>query len=152
MVPNARISSSTLSEGGTARLVCTPCILAEANLKAEVTSLMRKIPKNMQLQIDRLRKRLDHERQRRTPSDSSPSYDDNRDGSYRPKSRTPPSEPFLCNEDCHYKRRIKSPSHEGLGNDAISRALNQISKSPFIRRIEKGKASSTVYSANIHHV
>ena len=44
MVPNARISSSTLSEGGTARLVSTPRILVGANLEAEVTSLMRKIP------------------------------------------------------------------------------------------------------------
>ena len=45
MVPNARISSLTLSKGGTARLMCTPRILAGANLEAEVTSFMRKIPK-----------------------------------------------------------------------------------------------------------
>ena len=44
MVPNVKISSSTLSEGGTVRLVCTPRILAGANLEAGVTSLMRKIP------------------------------------------------------------------------------------------------------------
>ena len=43
MVPNVRINSLTLSEGGTARLVCTPHILAGANLEAGVTSLMRKI-------------------------------------------------------------------------------------------------------------
>ena len=52
MVPNVRISSSTLSEGGTARLVCTlriarlVCtlrILVGASLEAGVTSLMRKI-------------------------------------------------------------------------------------------------------------
>ena len=45
MVPNVKISSSTLSEGGTTRLVCTPRILAGASLKAGVTSLMRRIPK-----------------------------------------------------------------------------------------------------------
>ena len=43
LVPNARINSSTLNKGGTTRLVCTPLMLAEANLEAEVTSLMRKI-------------------------------------------------------------------------------------------------------------
>ena len=33
----------------------------------------------------------------------------------------------------------KSPSRNGLGNDAMSRVLNQISKSPFTCRIEGGK-------------
>ena len=44
MVPNVKTSSSTLSEGGTARLVCTLRILVGASLEAGVTSLMRKIP------------------------------------------------------------------------------------------------------------
>ena len=35
--------------------------------------------------------------------------------------------------------RNKSPSRKGLGNDAMSRVLNQISKSPFTCRIEGGK-------------
>jgi len=39
LVPHVR----TLSKGGTARLVCTPRILAGASLKAGVISLMRKI-------------------------------------------------------------------------------------------------------------
>ena len=60
-------------------------------------------------------------------------------GSSRPRSRTPPSESFSCDEDRHYKRRCKSPSCKGLGNDAMSRALNQIFKSSFMRRIERGK-------------
>ena len=42
--PNVRTSSSTLSEGGTVKLMCTPRILAEASLKAGVTALIRKIP------------------------------------------------------------------------------------------------------------
>ena len=95
--------------------------------------------KSMQLEIDRLRRRLRHERQRRTPSDSNPSSDDDGDGSYRPRSRTPSSESFLYDEDHHYKRRSKSPSRKGLGNDAMSRALNQNSKSPFTFRIKGGK-------------
>lgn len=85
----------------------------------------------MQLEIDRLHRRLRRERRRRTPSDSDPSFDDNGDGSYRPRSKTPSSESLSYDEDRHYKRRSKSPSRKGLGNDAMSKALNQISKSPF---------------------
>ena len=44
MAPNANTSSSTLSEGRTARLVCTPRILVRASLKVRVTSPLRKIP------------------------------------------------------------------------------------------------------------
>ena len=93
----------------------------------------------MQLEIDRLRRRQRCERRRRTPSDSDPSSDDDGDGSYKPRSRTPPSESFSYDEDHYYKRRSKSPSHEGLGNDTMSRALNQISKSLFTCRVEGGK-------------
>ena len=78
----------------------------------------------MQLEINRLRRRLCRERRIRTPSDSDPSSDDDRDGSYRPKSRTPPSDFFSYDRDRHYKQRSKSPSCKGLGNDAMSRALN----------------------------
>ena len=86
-----------------------------------------------------MRRRLCHERWRKTPLNSSPSDDDDRDESYRPRSRTPTSESFSYDEDHHYKRRSKSPSCKGLGNDAVNKALNQISKSPFTRRIERGK-------------
>ena len=95
--------------------------------------------RSMQLEIDRLRRRLCREQRRRTPSNSDLSFDDDGDGSYRPKSRTPPSEPFSCDEDHHHERKCKSPSCKGLGNDAMSRALNQIFKSPFTRRIEGEK-------------
>ena len=93
----------------------------------------------MQLEINRFRRRLQRERQRRTPSYSDPFSDDVRDGSYRPRSRTPPSESFSCDEDHHYECKNKGPSCKGLGNNALSRVLNQISKSPFTRRIERGK-------------
>ena len=95
--------------------------------------------RTIQLKIDRLRRRLRCERWRRTPSNSNFSFDDDRDGSYRLRSRTSSSESFSCDEDYHHKRRNKSPSRKGLENNAISRALNQISKSPFTRRIEGGK-------------
>ena len=50
--------------------------------------------RSMQLEIDRLHKRLRCERQRRIPSNSDPSPDKDRDGSYKSRSRTPPSESF----------------------------------------------------------
>ena len=84
-------------------------------------------------------RRLCHERRRKTPLSSNPSSDDDGDGSYRPRLRTPSSESFSYDEDHHYKHRSKSPSYNGLGNDAMSRALNQISKSPFTYRIEGEK-------------
>ena len=54
-------------------------------------------------------------------------------------SQGSPSESFLCDEDHHYKHRNKSPSCKGLGNDAIRKTLNQISRSPFMGRIEGGR-------------
>ena len=93
----------------------------------------------MQFEIDQLCRKLHYEQGRKTPSNSNPFSDDNGDGSYRPKSKTPPSESFLYDEYRHYKRRSKSPSRKSTGNDAMSRAFNQISKSPFMRRMEGGK-------------
>ena len=95
--------------------------------------------RSMQLEIDHLHRRLCYKQRRRTPSNSNPSSDDDKGGSYRPRSRTPPSESFSYFENRHSKRRSKSPSREGLSNDAMSRALNQISKSLFTRRIEGRK-------------
>ena len=93
----------------------------------------------MQLEIYHLWRRLCRKRRTKNPSSSNPSSDDNGDDSYRPRPRTFPSESFSYDEDRHYKRRNKSPSCKGLGSDAMSRALNQISKSPFTRRIKGGK-------------
>ena len=44
MVPNIMISSSTLNGGRAMRLMCTPRILAGANLERGVTSPTRRIP------------------------------------------------------------------------------------------------------------
>ena len=69
--------------------------------------------KALQLKIDHLKRKLRHERWRRTPSCSDFSSDD--------------------------ERRNRSLPSKGLGNDAMSRVLNQISKSPFMRKIERAK-------------
>ena len=73
------------------------------------------------------------------PSNSVFSFDDEEDGSNRPRSRTPHGKSFSYDEDYHLERRKRSSSSKGLGNDVMSRALNQISKSPFTRRIEEGR-------------
>ena len=95
--------------------------------------------KDMQMEIDHLKRKLRHKRQRQTPSHSDSSSDDKDDSSYRRRSRTPPSESLSYEEEYHHERRDRNKSSRGMGNNAMSRALNQISKSPFTRRIEGGK-------------
>ena len=92
--------------------------------------------KAMQREIDQLKKKLYHAQRKWTHTPSGSSSNDEKDSGYRRRSRTPPSESFLYEEERHSKRRCKSPIHKGLGNDAISKALNQIAKSPFTHRIE----------------
>ena len=93
----------------------------------------------MQLEIDHLKRKLHHERQRQTPFSPDFFFDNEKDGSYRPRSRTPSSESFSYNEDYYHECRNKNSSSKSLGNDAMSRALNQISRSPFTCRIEGGR-------------
>jgi len=95
--------------------------------------------KAMQLEIDHLKISLHHEQRKRGPSNSDFSSDDEEDGSYRRRSRTPLSESFSYDEDYHHERKNKNSSSRGLGNDAMSKALNQIFKSYFMRRIEGGR-------------
>ena len=93
----------------------------------------------MQLEIVHLRIRLRRKQHRGTISSSDPSFDDDSDNNYHPWSRTSPNESFLCDQDRHYRWRKESPSRQCLGNDAMGRVLNQISKSHFTRIIEGGK-------------
>ena len=90
----------------------------------------------MQKEIDDLKKKLRCAQQKRSPSSSDVSSNDEEDVSYKRKSRTPPSESFSCNEECHHQRKYKSPPRKGVGNDVMSKELNQISKSPFTQKIE----------------
>ena len=68
--------------------------------------------------------------------DSEPSFEETDDATNRPRSRTPPSETFFGNEEYSHRRKNRSPTHKGLGNNAMNEALNQVAKSPFTRRIE----------------
>ena len=80
--------------------------------------------KNMQLEIDHLKRKLRHKRRRRTPSISDFFSNGEKNGSYRRRLRTPPSESFLYDKDYHHERRNRNSSFKGLENDAMSRALN----------------------------
>ena len=105
----------------------------------------------MQLEIDHLKEKLRHARRKRTTSNFDVSSDDGEDVSYRRRSRTPPSESFSDNKEHRHKRRYKNPSRKGLGNDAMRKTLNQISKSSSRARL-KGKTSSVIQSTNVHHL
>ena len=80
--------------------------------------------KDMQLEIDHLKRKLHNERRRQTPSISDFSSNGEKDGSYRRKSRTPPNESFSYDEDYHHERRNRNSSSKVLGNDAMSRNGN----------------------------
>ena len=94
--------------------------------------------KALQLEIDHLKRKLRHEQQKQTPSNFDSSIDGEENRSYKRRSRTPLSESFPYDEDVHHERRNRNSSSKGLRNDTMSRALNQISKSPYTRRIEGG--------------
>ena len=95
--------------------------------------------KNLQREIDDLKKKLRQAQQKQTPSSSDVSSNDDEDASYRKRSETPPSESYSCEEEHSHKRRQKSPSGRGVGTNAMKKTLSQISKSPFTRGIEKAK-------------
>ena len=93
--------------------------------------------KDMQREIDKLKKKLHRARRRRSSFGSKSSSEDTEDVTYRQRSRTPPSETFSGDEECSsYRRKNKSTSHKGLGNKAMNEALSQVAKLPFTRWIE----------------
>ena len=93
--------------------------------------------KDMQREIDELKKKLRRAQRRRSSFGSESSSEDTKDVTYKQRSRTPPSETFSGEEEySSYKRKNKNPSHKGLGNTAMNEALSQVAKSPFTRQIE----------------
>ena len=93
--------------------------------------------KALQQEIDDLKKKLSRAKRKRPSLDSDTSSEE--DNEYRQRSRTPPSETFSYEEEQPRKRGHKSPSYQGLANDAMSKALDRISQSPFTRRIERAE-------------
>ena len=91
----------------------------------------------MQREIDSLKRKLHHAQRRQSrPSPDTPS-DEEGDDDYRRRSRTPLSETFSHEEEHYWRHKRRSPSPRGVGSDAMSRALDQLSKSPFTRHIEE---------------
>ena len=74
--------------------------------------------RDMQREIDKLKKELRRARRRRSSPDSELSSEETDDATYRRRSRTPPSETFSCDEKCRHRHKNK--------------ALSQVAMSPFI--------------------
>ena len=98
--------------------------------------------RNMQLEINQLKRELRHAKRKWISSNSDNYFGDEPDVNYRRRSQTPPSESFSYEEEYYRKRRPRSPSRKGVGNDAMSKALNQISKSSFTCKIEDARLPS----------
>ena len=92
--------------------------------------------KNLQCEIDELKRELRHARRERSPPCFEPSSEETDGASYRRRSRIPPSETFSYEEEHNHRHRYKSPPSRVLGNNAMNKALSQVSKSPFTRNIE----------------
>ena len=86
-----------------------------------------------------MKRSLCHEQRKRALSNPDFSSRGKKDDSYRCRSRTPPSESFSYDRDYHHERRDRKPPSVGLGNYAMCKALNKISRSSFTRWIEMGK-------------
>ena len=87
--------------------------------------------KDLQREINDLKKKLRRAQRKQIPSSSDVSSNDDGDTSYRKRSETPPSESNSCEEKHSHKRRRRSPSGRGVGTNVMKKALSQISKSPF---------------------
>ena len=61
--------------------------------------------KDLQREIDDIKKRLRRAQRKQTPSSSDISSNDNEDVSYRQRSGTPPSESYSCEKEHSRKRR-----------------------------------------------
>ena len=82
--------------------------------------------KDMQREIDELKKKLRRARRRRASFESESSSGNTEDVIYRQRSRTPPSETFSGDEEYNsYRRKSKSTLHKGLGNKAMNEEIGR---------------------------
>ena len=95
--------------------------------------------KDLQREIEDLKKKLRRAQRKQTPSSSDVSSNDEGDANYKECSETPHSESYSYKEEHSHKRRRKSPSGRGVGTKIVKKALSQISKYPFTPGIEKAK-------------
>ena len=69
--------------------------------------------KDLQREIDDLKRKFHRAQRKQTPSSSDVSSNDEGDASYKERSETPPSESYSYEEEHSHKRRRKSPSGRG---------------------------------------
>ena len=91
-----------------------------------------KSERDMQCEIDELKKKSRRVWRRHSSPDSELSFEEIDDAIYRRRSRTLLSETFSGDEEYRHKRKNKSPSHKGLGNNVMNEALSQVA-SPSLR-------------------
>ena len=72
--------------------------------------------KDLQWEIEDLKKKLRRAQRKQTPSSSDVSSNDDGDASYKECSKTPPSESYSYEEEYSHKRRRKSSSGRGGRN------------------------------------
>ena len=92
--------------------------------------------RDMQLEIDELKKELRRARWRRSSPDFELSSEETDYATYRRRFKTPPNEIFSCDEEYRHRCKNKRLPHKGLGNNAMNEALSQVAKSPFTQNIE----------------
>ena len=92
--------------------------------------------RDLQHEIDGLKRELRYARREHSPPCSEPSFVGTDGASYRRRSKTLRSETFSYEEEQSCRHKRKSPPSRGLGNNTMNKALSQVSKSPFTRNIE----------------
>lgn len=95
--------------------------------------------RDLQLEVEKLKRELRHAKRKRVPSYYDEESDDQQDPTYQQRSRTPVGESFSYQEERRHEKQPPSPPCGGVGNDAMSKTLNQISRSPFTHRIEEAR-------------
>ena len=91
--------------------------------------------RDMQREIDELKKELRRAWRRRPSPDFELSSEEIDDATYRQRSKTPPSETFSGDKERYHKHKSKNPTYKCLGNNAMNETLNQVARSPFTRNI-----------------
>ena len=82
--------------------------------------------KDLQREIEDLKRKLRRAQRKQTPSNSDVSSNDEGDASYKERSETPPSESYSYEEERSHKKRRRSPSGRGVGTNVMKKALSQI--------------------------
>ena len=79
--------------------------------------------KDLQQEIDDLKKRLRRAQRKQAPSSFDVSSNNDKDASYRKSLETPPSESYSCEEE-HSRKRRWSPSGRGVETNVMKKVLS----------------------------